>query len=130
MTLKALDRALALLGPLEARIMREAWSGAVPRQFVVQDMRDHMPELAYTTVMTTLSRLASKGLLQAHRVAGQRAFTYAPAESPTEYLARAGSREAEELLARFGEAALVAFARQLDQLTPAQSQRLRRLTGR
>ncbi len=60
-----LDRALGLLGRLEARIMRAVWTGQVPEPFAVRDVHAHMPELAYTTVMTTLRRLADKGLLVA-----------------------------------------------------------------
>src|SRR5260370_37819462 len=69
----ALTRAAALLGPLEGRIMRAVWSGAVGKTFVVRDIQQLMPELAYTTVMTTLARLAQKGLLTAKSVPKQKA---------------------------------------------------------
>lgn len=126
----SLERALAVLGPLEGRIMREAWTGGVGREFVVQDMRDRMPELAYTTVMSTLSRLASKGLLGAQQVRGQRAYAYSVAERPAEFLGRFGSTQVDDLVDRFGDAALAAFARRLQRLTPAQRERLRRLADR
>ena len=38
-----MERALAVLGSLEARIMREAWTGGVIEPFVVRDMRERMP---------------------------------------------------------------------------------------
>lgn len=126
----SLERALAVLGPLEGRIMREAWTGGVGREFVVQDMRERMPELAYTTVMSTLSRLATKGLLSAQQVRGQRAYAYSVAERPAEFLGRFGSTQVDDLVDRFGDAALAAFARRLQRLSPAQRERLRRLADR
>jgi penicillinase repressor len=59
------ERAMALLGPLEGRVMRAVWTGEVAETFVVRDVQALMPKLAYTTVMTTLRRLADKGLLTA-----------------------------------------------------------------
>jgi len=40
--------------------------------FVVRDVQALMPELAYTTVMTTLHRLAGKGMLAARAEPGRR----------------------------------------------------------
>ena len=57
MAQKGLNRALAILGPLEARIMRVIWSGEVGERFVVRDIQQQMSELAYTTIMTTVVRL-------------------------------------------------------------------------
>jgi predicted transcriptional regulator len=125
-----LARAAALLGPLEGRVMAMAWSGELPRPFAVRDVNARLPELAYTTLMTTLARLARKGLLTARQIAGQRAFAYEPAGPPEEYLARAGREETERLVALYGEAALAAFAAQLDGLSPDQRRRLRELGGR
>jgi predicted transcriptional regulator len=125
-----LDRALGLLGPLEARIMRAVWSGQVPEQFAVHDVRAHMPELAYTTVMTTLRRLADKGLLVADATLGKRAYDYRAAGPPEAFLAAASRREAQQVLDRYGDAALAAFAARLDALTPEQRRRLEDLEGR
>jgi predicted transcriptional regulator len=126
----AVDRAVALLGPLEGRIMRAVWEGRVPDPCVVRDVQALMPELAYTTVMTTLSRLATKGLLTSRRTAGQRAFDYAPAGTPDDYLARSSEEEVEAVVERFGDAALAAFAAHLDALPAARRERLLRLAGR
>jgi predicted transcriptional regulator len=123
-------RTAALLGPLEGRVMAMVWSGELPRPFAVRDVHERLPELAYTTLMTTLARLARKGLLTARQVIGQRAFAYEPAGGPEEFLARAGREEAERLVALYGEAALAAFAAQLDGLSPEQRRRLRELAGR
>lgn len=124
---KGLNRALALLGPLEGRIMRAIWSGKVDERFVVRDIQQHMPELAYTTVMTTLMRLAQKGLLHARPVPQQRAHEYRLALTPDDFLTRASRHDTEQLVRRYGQAALAAFAAQIDGLNPEQRKRLREL---
>jgi predicted transcriptional regulator len=126
----SLERALGLLGRLEARIMRAVWTGQVPEPFTVHDVRAHMPELAYTTVMTTLRRLADKGLLVADATLGKRAYDYQPVGTPEAFLAAASQREAQQVLDRYGDAALAAFAARLDALTPEQRKRLEELEGR
>jgi predicted transcriptional regulator len=126
----SLDRALALLGPLEGRIMRAVWTGQVAEPFAVRDVRAHMPELAYTTVMTTLRRLAGKGLLVADASLGKRAYDYRPAGTPEAFMAAASQREAQQVIDRYGDAALAAFAARLDALTPEQRKRLEELEGR
>ncbi|MGW3353164.1 BlaI/MecI/CopY family transcriptional regulator [Nonomuraea rubra] len=126
---EALERALALLGPLEGRIMRAVWSGETKEPFVVRDVQALIPELAYTTVMTTVRRLADKGLLAAHAEPGHKAHQYHIALTPQEYLSQASAREAEDVVARYGDAALAAFAAQLSQLTPEQRRRLDELSS-
>lgn len=126
-----LTRALRLLGPLEGRIMREVWRGRrLPDSFTVRDMRERMPELAHTTVMTTLNRLADKGLLDETKVVGLRGHVYRARLTPEEFVEASGQREVKQLIQRFGDAALAAFASHLDSLTPAQRERLRRLGRR
>lgn len=122
-----LDRAAGLLGPLEGRIMRLVWAGQAGEKFVVREVQALMPELAYTTVMTTLHRLAEKGLLAARAERGRRAHEYRVAQSPAAFLAAASEREAAGVVARYGEAALAAFAARLADLPPEQRSRLEEL---
>ena len=67
------------LGPLEAEVMEVVWrlKEASVKQVLFQLEGAHRP--AYTTVMTTLSRLAKKGVLQRSR-RGRR-FVYRPSSS-------------------------------------------------
>lgn len=126
-----LDRALALLGPLEARIMHAAWSGELPQEFLVRDVHPLMPELAYTTVMTTVVRLARKGLLSGRLAStGRRAYRYVVAEAPPAHLRRASRNEARDFVHRYGDAGLAAFSAQLERLSPERREKLRRLAGR
>lgn len=110
--------------------MRAIWSAAVAEPFVVRDVQAKTRGLAYTTVMTTLNRLAEKGLLTVRAVPRQRAHEYRRAGSPADFLAAAGRDQVKQLVERYGDAALAAFAARLDELTPAQQERLRKLAGR
>ena len=124
------DRALELLGPLEARIMEAGWAGQLPDPFVVRDVHELLADLAYTTVMTTVSRLASKGVLDVERSQSARAHRYRVAEQPRQMIERLSRAEAGRAVARFGDAAFAAFAAELNRLTPAQRERLGRLADR
>jgi len=119
-----------LFGPLERRIMHAAWSGAVAEPFVVHDVLAQMPELAYTTVMSTMNRLEEKGVLRSRHEKGVRAHRYRVALAPEEFLEEAGRRQVGEVVDRFGEVALAAFETQLRQLSPDARARLRRLARR
>jgi predicted transcriptional regulator len=75
------------LGPTEAQLMELAWKHRV---LTVKKALFHLGEKddrAYTTVMTVLSRLAKKGLLDRRKSAsGGRSFEYAPALSRDEFI--------------------------------------------
>lgn len=70
----------ARLGPLERRVMEALWTRGSDAR--VRDLKPQFPEIAYTTVMTTLERLFRKGLLD--RIPAGRAFAYRPRLSRTE----------------------------------------------
>ena len=122
-------RALTLLGPLEAEIMGAAWSGRLREPFAVRDVAMLLPRLAYTTVMTTVQRLATKGLLTGVAGRGPHGHTYTVRETPDAFLRRMSQREVQTAVDRFGDAALAAFADQLDKLSDAQRARLDRLAA-
>lgn len=125
-----LGRALEVLGPLEARIMRAVWTGQVREPFTVREVLVLLPELAYTTVLTTMRRLADKGVLVADAAVGRKAYEYRAAGGPADFLAAESNREAAAAVQRYGDAALAAFAARLDDLDPEQRARLERLRGR
>jgi len=62
------------LGPLERRVLAALWDRNGDAR--VRDLQSTFPEVAYTTLMTTLDRLHRKGVLQ--RAADGRAFVYRP----------------------------------------------------
>ena len=130
MTDRRLDVALKQFGPLGARIMREIWDGGVEEPFTVRSVQARMPELAYNTVLTILTRLATRGVLTFTPASGRNPYQYRAAMDPEQFLVWAVRRDAERMVARYGEVALSAFGEQLDQLTPEQRERLHGLIER
>ena len=106
--------------------MHLVWSQKLPQAFTVRDVHTRLDDLAYTTIMTTVARLAEKGLLTTSGASGHaRAYLYRVALDPAAYVRRATEHQVDELVARFGDVALAAFASRLDR-QPAGGRRLRR----
>lgn len=105
-------------GELERAVIEVLWRAGGP--CTVRSVHDQLadPELAYTTVMTVLDRMAKKGLVDRERAG--RAWQYRPASSREVYIAEL-MREALEW-AEDRDAALVHFARTV---TPAEADVLR-----
>jgi predicted transcriptional regulator len=62
------------LGPLERRVLDALWGRKDEAR--VRDLQPSFPDIAYTTLMTTLDRLHRKGVLD--REPDGRAFAYRP----------------------------------------------------
>ena len=82
------------LGPLETRLLELLW--AQNRALTVRHLHRVLPDLAYTTVMTTLDRLYRKGLLLRHKQG--RAFAYEPRCARDSLLSELISRHVTDLL--------------------------------
>lgn len=109
------------LGPLEAEVMAVLWQAQEPvsvREVAERLNGGRAAALAYTTVMTVLSRLAGKGILV--REQQGRGFVYTPAVADTAEIAVRG------VLAEFGDAALARFVERVE-LDPTLRARLRKL---
>lgn len=81
------------LGDLECEIMELVWKKANPTvtvRDIYENLRQQRP-IAYTTVMTTMVRLAEKGLLRIVDKAGL-ANCYTPAETREEFISNAVAR--------------------------------------
>ncbi|GAA2296710.1 BlaI/MecI/CopY family transcriptional regulator [Nonomuraea roseoviolacea subsp. roseoviolacea] len=106
------------LGELESTIMDRMWSYRRPASVrdVLEDLRRER-EIAYTTVMTVMDKLHTKGLLT--REAVGKAYIYRPVSSKEAYTADL----MRESLARSGNqaATLVHF---LERLTPEEADAL------
>jgi predicted transcriptional regulator len=93
-----------VLGPLGAEVMRAVWKQRepmTPRQAldVLNDGRT--PPLAYTTVMTVMSRLAEKGILVRRRA--RRGFAYEAVAKDAAAIA------VHDVMRDFGEQAVAHF---------------------
>ena len=110
--------------------MKLVWGARVREPFVVRDVLVLTPDLAYTTVMTTLNRLADKRVLRVTKGRSNEASRYRANGDVRTFLANSGRAEADRLVERYGEAALAAFADHLDQLGPSTRKALERLRSR
>lgn len=93
-----------MLGPLENEVMQAVWSADQPvsvRDVVERLNGRRRDELAYTTVMTVMSRLAEKGVLT--RVRAGRGYLYEAAAPDAAGLAVRG------VLREHGDAAIAHF---------------------
>ncbi len=87
-----------MLGPLETKVLDVLWGSG--RALSVRHVLATFPELAYTTVMTTLDRLYRKGVLIRRRRG--RAFLYEPRCSREQMLNELASNQFAGLLAAPG----------------------------
>ncbi len=108
--------------------MDEVWKrGQATVREVLEALNEHEKPRAYTTVMTIMSRLADKGMLE--RLRSGKTDVYSPVLSRDGY-ARARARDqAGALVAEFGDIALAQFARQVESLDPGRLAELRRMAS-
>jgi predicted transcriptional regulator len=96
-----------VLGPLESDIMEVVWDrGEVTVRAVHQSLESHR-SIAYTTVMTTLGRLADKGLVR--RIEDQPAHRYSALISRDEYARSTVKSVVDWLVTRFPDPAVTYF---------------------
>jgi predicted transcriptional regulator len=110
-----------LLGPLEAEVVRAAWTAGEPvsvRQLLDRVNTGRSPELAYTTVMTVMNRLAEKEVLRRRKHG--RGYLYEPVADDSAGLAVRG------VMRDFGDAAMTHFVEEA-RSNPEALRRLRRL---
>ncbi|MDP9383380.1 MAG: BlaI/MecI/CopY family transcriptional regulator [Chloroflexota bacterium] len=91
-----------VLGDLEAEIMELIWARQAHQGTTVRDIFEILHErrrLAYTTVMTTMARLAKKNLLRAETQ--NQAYVYYPNFTEQEFTERFVGRVLDDLLVRF-----------------------------
>jgi predicted transcriptional regulator len=112
---------------LEAEALDAVWDlGEAPVRAVMDRLNANAPApRAYTTYMTTLARLHTKGLL-ARRREGKTDF-YSAVHSREAYADLRAQAEVEDLVDQFGDVALSHFARRMAQLDPQRRAALERL---
>jgi len=114
-----------VLGDLEAEIMELIWARPAEQGTAVRDIFAILYErrkLAYTTIMSTMQRLARKGLL---RVAKQeQAYIYYPVVSQTDFVARFVRQIVDDLLVSFAGPTLDALAASPNAAEAAQANHL------
>ena len=106
-----------LLGELEGAIMAILWQRHEATVREVLDELNQTRSLAYTTVLTVMSRLVEKGLLSQQKIG--RAHLYRPLLSREAYAAEAAGQVVRSLVEDFGDIALAQFSHELEGLDPA-----------
>jgi predicted transcriptional regulator len=102
-----------VLGDLEAEIMELMWARPVDQGTTVRDIFEVLyarRRLAYTTVMSTMSRLAKKHLLRV--VKQDQTYVYYPNITQQEFISQFVDRIIEDLLVSFTGETLRAFEKQ------------------
>lgn len=113
------------LGPLEREVMEVMWEldEATVRQVV--NLLQTRRTIAYTTVMTIMNNLVTKGLLK--RTPQGKAHLYMVALSREEFLVKASQEAVSDVLNRFGDLAIARFLEAVAKLKPEYLDRLRQL---
>ena len=117
------------LHELETEVMEEMWrlERATVRELMdAINARSDRPR-AYTTFMTIMARLDSKGLLARER--DGKTDIYWPRLNRETYLEQRAQAEVQQLVDDYGDLALVHFARAMRTLDPARERALRRLAA-
>lgn len=113
------------LGDLESEIMEILWQKPEDEGVSVRDvyevLRSRRP-IAYTTVMTTMSRLVKKGLLRVDK--GRQTYSYRPLSTKREFVARSVGRIIDSMLQDFPGPVLTHFVAQAE---PGDKQEIERI---
>ncbi len=118
--------AIRPLGSLEERVMELVWRAGT---LAVRDaVRELGGQLAYTTVMTIMSRLHAKGLLE--RVREGKTYVYRPAFSREEHRERISRELVRDMVREFGDVALAQFAAELDGVDVSHRAALKRMAAK
>lgn len=130
--LRAQPTAEQLVGPLEYACLSVVWRHGAASvgqvRAALNERRLEHNELAYTTVMTVLTRLHTKGILD--RTKQGRGYVYVPLVTEDELVRQLGRQEIDELLTRYGKVAVAQFASAMRDMSPQHLTLLRELIAK
>jgi predicted transcriptional regulator len=114
-----------VLGDLEAEIMEVMWAwpeskGATVRE--VHEVLQRRRQIAYTTVMNTMTRLAKKRYL--HAETGEVAYVYHPAHTQAQFIDKLVDRIVNDLVVNFSGETVRTLSQSSDQDTAQRAQAL------
>jgi len=118
-----------VLGPLAAPIVREVLARG---EATVGDVRTALQaserrRIGYSTVMTVMARLCERGVLT--REKRGRRFVYQPALAEADVIDELSRRAVDQVVHRYGSAAIRHFASRLSDLDPELRRRLLELAA-
>ncbi|MBP1468653.1 BlaI/MecI/CopY family transcriptional regulator [Candidatus Chloroploca sp. M-50] len=118
----AKDGLVKVLGPLETDIMQIVWQEDRSTVKHVHRSLSQNREIAYTTVMTTMSRLAEKGVLNRHREG--LAYVYSPAITEDDFVQMVVHQVLDGLMDEYSDTAIDYMVDYLARNNPAELERL------
>jgi len=112
-----------VLGELESEIMGIIWDrkDAVAVKDVAEILSKKR-QIAYTTVMTIMGRLANKGVLVRHLQGAS--YLYKPKFSKEQFVARAVHNIFSSTVSTLGEEVLTHFIKEIQKISPRKRQEL------
>ena len=112
-----------VLGELETKVMKTVWEKGKPVSVSdVVKVLSRKRTIAYTTVMTIMTRLNDKSLLK--RTSAGKAYLYKPVFSKDTFLTRVSRQIIKNLVSSFGNTAIAHFAEELDNIPSDKKQKL------
>jgi len=117
------DPVARYLGDLQAAVMEIFWRRDSATVREVADELNKKRSLAYTTVLTLVSRLFSRELLS--REPEGRGFRYRATKSREEFLAQLSDRLIDRLFADFGAIGVARVGERLDEFNEGERKRLK-----
>ncbi len=118
------DGLVKVLGPLETEIMQILWQEGSSTVKKVHRKLSQQRDIAYTTVMTTMSRLADKGVLNRER--DGLAYVYTPVISEDEFVNLVVRQVLDGLLDDYSDTAISYMVDYLAHNNPSELRRLQR----
>lgn len=118
------DGLVKVLGPLETEIMQIIWQEGSSTVKKVHRKLAQQRDIAYTTVMTTMSRLADKGVLNRER--DGLAYVYTPVISEDEFVNLVVRQVLDGLLDDYSDTAISYMVDYLAHNNPSELRRLQR----
>ncbi|NOK64439.1 MAG: putative transcriptional regulator [Chloroflexi bacterium AL-W] len=119
------DGLVKVLGPLETDIMQVIWQDERSTVKKVHRKLSQQRDIAYTTVMTTMTRLSEKGVLNRHREG--LAYVYTPAISEDDFVTMVVQQVLDGLMEDYSDAAVDYMIDYLSRHNPGELRRLQRV---
>ena len=113
------------LGELEKAVMEEIWKMKQGTGREIHAIVGKPRDLAYTTVMTIMTRLVEKGVLCREELRDG-SFLYNPCFAREEFYAKTTKAIFHELIKNFGAVAVAQFVDTLEEVDPKQLDALRK----
>lgn len=113
------------LGELEKAVMEEIWKVGKGTGREIHAIVGKRRDLAYTTVMTIMTRLVEKGILCREELRDG-SFLYKPCFGRDEFYAKTSKAIFHELIKNFGAVAVAQFVDTLEEVDPKQLEALRK----